>query len=80
MDYAPDAFNGMCIRATVYGKSNELHPLITIFAVFAGGILWGIAGIIMALPLSIILITTYKFFGQDITSKVGAMKGTKKKA
>ena len=40
----------------------------------------GFAGIIMALPLSIILITTYKFFGQDITSKVGAIKGNKKKA
>ncbi len=72
--------DGYIINPVVYGKSNELHPLITIFAVFAGGILWGIAGIVMALPLSIILITTYKFFGQDITSKVGAMKGTKKKA
>lgn len=72
--------DGYIINPIVYGKSNELHPLITIFAVFAGGILWGIAGIIMALPLSIILITTYKFFGQDITSKVGAIKGHKKKA
>ncbi len=72
--------DGYIINPVVYGKSNELHPLITIFAVFAGGILWGIAGIIMALPLSIILITTYKFFGQDITSKVGAIKGNKKKA
>ncbi len=72
--------DGYIINPVVYGKSNELHPLITIFAVFARGILWGIAGIIMALPLSIILITTYKFFGQDITSKVGAIKGNKKKA
>lgn len=72
--------DGYIINPIVYGKSNELHPLITIFAVFAGGILWGISGIIMALPLSIILITTYKFFGQDITSKVGAIKGHKKKA
>lgn len=71
--------DGYIINPVVYGKSNELHPLITIFAIFAGGILWGIMGIIMALPLSIILITTYKFFGHDITEKVGAIKNNKKK-
>lgn len=71
--------DGYLINPLVYGKSNELHPLVTIFAVFAGGILWGMAGIILALPLSIILITTYKFFGQDISEKFIDIKGGKKK-
>lgn len=71
--------DGYLINPLVYGKSNELHPLVTIFAVFAGGILWGMAGIILALPLSIILITTYKFFGQDISEKFVDIKGGKKK-
>ncbi len=69
--------DGYLINPMVYGKSNELHPIVTIFAVFAGGILWGMTGIILALPLSIILITTYKFFGQDISEKIGDIKGKK---
>lgn len=70
--------DGYLINPLVYGKSNELHPIVTIFAVFAGGILWGMAGIILALPVSIILITTYKFFSQDISEKLEDMKEKKK--
>lgn len=72
--------DGYVINPIVYGKSNELHPIVTIFAVFAGGILWGMPGIILALPISIILITTYKFFSQDISEKIEDIKGNKKKA
>lgn len=72
--------DGYVINPLVYGKSNELHPLVTIFAVFAGGILWGMTGIILALPLSIILITTYKFFSQDISDKIVDMKEKKKRS
>ena len=71
--------DGYVINPLVYGKSNELHPLITIFAVFAGGILMGLAGIILALPLSIVLVTTYKFYEQDISDKLGDIKKNKKK-
>lgn len=72
--------DGYLINPLVYGKSNELHPIITIFAVFAGGILWGMPGIILALPLSIILITTYKFYWQDISEKIEDIKGKKKES
>ena len=50
----------------VYGKTNKVHPLVVITSVFAGGILFGIFGIIISLPLSILLIATIKFFKDDI--------------
>ena len=56
------AVDGYLINPWVYGKTNKVHPLIVIVAVFAGGILGGIIGIIFALPVAIILLTTYKFF------------------
>lgn len=71
--------DGYVINPLVYGKSNQLHPLITIFAVFAGGILWGVAGIVFALPLSILLITTFKFYQNDINEKLDDFKEKKRK-
>ena len=58
--------DGYLINPLVYGKSNQLHPLIVIIAVFAGGILFGLFGIIMALPLSIIIVSTIRYFKKDI--------------
>lgn len=50
----------------VYGKSNEVHPIIVITSVFAGGILFGFVGIIIALPLSILIITSIKFYKNNV--------------
>lgn len=63
------------INPFVYGKTNEVHPLIVILSVFVGGKLWGILGIIISLPLAILIITTYKYFERDIKGKI---KKTKK--
>lgn len=54
------------IGPKVYGKTNNIHPLIVIIAVFAGGILFGVMGIIISLPVAILLLTTYRFFEEDI--------------
>ncbi len=62
------------ISPKIYGKTNELHPIINIFAVFAGGILGGIWGIIISLPITIIIIATYKFFKGDINNKLVLIK------
>lgn len=64
------SLDGYVIGPKVYGKSNQLHPLVTIFAVFAGGILGGFWGIVVALPVAIIIIATYKFFKEDINDKI----------
>ena len=50
------------LNPLVYGKSNQVHPIVVIAAVFGGGILFGFVGIIIALPLSILIITSYKFY------------------
>ena len=47
-------------------------------SVFAGGILFGIAGIIISLPLAIIIITTIKYFKSDINDKIEDIKEMKK--
>lgn len=66
--------DGYVINPTVYGKTNKVHPIIVIFSVFAGGILWGVMGIVISLPLAIILISTYKFFKEDISDKLEDIK------
>ncbi len=58
------------INPTVYGKTNSIHPLVTIIALFAGGILFGIMGVFISFPLAIIVMTTYKYFKDDIIRKV----------
>ena len=50
----------------IYGKTNNIHPIISIFGVFAGGALFGVTGIIIALPVTIILSQTYKYYKSDI--------------
>ena len=57
---------GYLINPLVYGKTNKLHPLIVIVSVFAGGILFKLFGIILALPLSIIIVSTIRYFKKDI--------------
>ena len=58
------------INPTVYGKTNSIHPLITIIALFAGGILFGILGVFISFPLAIIIVTTYKYYKDDITRNI----------
>ncbi|MCI9586080.1 MAG: AI-2E family transporter [Bacilli bacterium] len=65
--------DGYIINPLVYGKSNQIHPLIIIISVFAGGILGGFIGIIFALPIAIIILSTYNFFKTDI-NKIGKRK------
>lgn len=69
--------DGYIIGPKVYGKTNQLHPLINIFAVFAGGILGGFWGIVVSLPIAIVLIATYKFFKDDIDDKISIIKEMK---
>ncbi len=58
------------INPTVYGKTNSIHPLVTIIALFAGGIIFGILGVFISFPLAIIVVTTYKYFKDDITRNI----------
>lgn len=66
------------INPTVYGKTNKVHPIIVIASVFIGGILFKVPGIIMSLPVAIIIISTYKFFKEDINEKFDDIADSKK--
>ncbi len=63
--------DGYIVSPRIFGKTNNIAPIVTIFAVFAGGITYGIIGAVISLPLVIILINTFKFYQQDIYHKIG---------
>ncbi len=69
--------DGYIINPHIFGKTNKLHPLAIIIAIFAGGILFKGVGVIIALPLTIILLATIKYFKLDILkiSKKRVKKG-----
>lgn len=62
------------INPFVYGKTADIEPLAVIFSVFAGGILFGLVGIIISLPVAIIIIATYKYYQKDIEEKIEEIK------
>ena len=66
--------DGYVINPWVYGKTNEVHPLIVIVSVFAGGALFGMLGILISLPLAIIIITTINYFKEDVMEKIEDIK------
>ncbi len=71
--------DGYVINPLVYGKTNRVHPLILILSVFAGGILLGVFGIIISLPVAILILSTYNYFKMDISEKIEDMREIKKK-
>lgn len=67
------------INPTVYGKTNSMHPLVTIIALFAGGIIFGIMGVFISFPLALIVVTTYKYYKEDITRNFKKVTNTEEK-
>ena len=70
--------DGYVINPFVYGKTNSLHPIVVISSVFAGGVLLGVIGIVISLPVSILLIATYKFYKKDVIEKIEDIKESSK--
>lgn len=69
--------DGNVIGPLVYGKTNNVKPVVVIISITAGGILFGIPGIIASFPIAIILIATYKFYKDDINGKLDDIKDGK---
>lgn len=68
------ALDSYVINPLVYGKTNKLHPIVTILSVVAGGALLGVIGIIISLPASIIIIETYNYYEKQINKKIDNLK------
>lgn len=66
------------ISPKVYGKTNNISPLWTIFSIFVGGALFGFIGILIALPVYIVIRKSYHFFENDIKDKIDDMKVSKR--
>ena len=66
--------DGYVISPKIYGKTNNVNPLITIMVVSIGGSLMGIVGIIAALPIYLLIRSTYLFFKKDIEKSVKKVK------
>lgn len=68
--------DGYLISPKVYGKTNNVNPLITIMVVSVGGTLAGVVGIIVALPIYLLIRTTYHFFKKDLKKGMDIVKET----
>ena len=68
--------DGYLISPRVYGKTNNVNPLITIMVVSVGGTLEGVVGIIAALPCYLLIRTTYLFFKSDLRKGMKMVKKT----
>ena len=66
--------DGYLISPKVYGKTNNVNPLITIMAVSVGGTVAGVWGIIIALPCYLLIRTTYNFYKKDLKKSVSIVK------
>ena len=66
--------DGYVISPKVYGKTNNVNPLITIMVVSVGGTLAGVVGIIAALPCYLLIRTTYNFFKKDLKKGMTLVK------
>lgn len=62
--------DGYIISPRVYGKTNNVKPLWTLFAVTVMGGLLGLFGILFSLPTYLVLNCIFQFFKEDIKEKI----------
>ena len=63
-------FDGNVTSPIVYGKTNRIKPIIVIMSVFIFGALFGIPGIIISMPATIFIVTTFRYFEDDLREKL----------
>ncbi|MDZ4815216.1 MAG: AI-2E family transporter [Verrucomicrobiota bacterium] len=68
-------FDDVVIIPVVMGKSMHMHPLLVVLAIFCGGELGGILGLILALPSLGVIHVTYQILF-EILSKRREVQGT----
>lgn len=59
------ACESMVLTPLLVGDKIGLHPVAVIFAVLAGGVLFGFIGVLMALPVSAVILILLKHFFQQ---------------
>ena len=66
---------GHIVVPNVMGSALRLHPLLVIFGLLAGGEVYGLAGILVALPLLAAARAVYEFFSERVTLEPWAQSG-----
>ena len=64
------------ISPRVYGKTNNISPLVTIMVVSIGGSLFGILGVVISLPIFLLIRETYLFYRKDLKTSMDSLKET----
>src|SRR5436309_14658906 len=57
---------GHVVVPNVMGSALRLHPLLVIFGLIAGGELYGLPGLLVALPFLAVLRAPWEFFGERV--------------
>ena len=57
---------GHIVVPNVMGSALRLHPLLVIFGLLAGGEIYGLPGILVALPLLAVMRALWEFFGERV--------------
>jgi predicted PurR-regulated permease PerM len=65
---AGQALEGMVLSPLLVGERIGLHPVAVIFAVMAGGQLFGFTGILMALPIAAVCLVLLRYVYQHYQS------------
>lgn len=70
------ACESMVFTPLLVGDKIGLHPVAVIFAVLAGGVLFGFVGVLLALPVSAVILVLLKHFfvSKDNEEEVGAAR------
>lgn len=63
-------FDGNVTSPIVYGKTNQIKPILVIMSVFIFGALFGIPGIVISMPATIFIVTTFRYFEDDLKEKL----------
>lgn len=66
------------INPLVYKKTNQVPPILILFAVFAGATLFGFVGVVVSIPVTIIIMSTYKYYKNEIDQKIEEVTNAKK--
>lgn len=69
--------DGYVISPHIYGKTNNINPILVIFTAGVCSSLFGIFGIMMGLPLYLIIRATWNFFHRDIKEYIEDRKEEK---
>lgn len=62
--------DGNVTNPLVYGKTNQIKPILVIMSVFIFGALFGIPGIVISMPATIFIVTTFRYFEEDLKDKL----------